>query len=45
MIEELGMEKEAGVSSWAFVLCFHMDSLGGRFPKDILGAIIGLTRF
>ena len=45
MMEELGAEDEAGVSSWAFVLRSHADSLGGRFPKEVLGAIFGLKRF
>ena len=45
MMEELRAEDEDGVSSRAFVLRSCIDSLGGRFPKEVLGAIFGLTRF
>ena len=43
-MEELGAEDEARVSSRAFVLRSRADSLGGRFPMQVLGAIVGFTR-
>ena len=38
------MEDEARVSSQAFVLHSRADSLGGRFPMQVLGAIFEFTR-
>ena len=43
MMDELGVEDEARVSSRALVLYSRTDSLVGRFAKIILGAIVGST--
>ena len=49
MMEKLGAEDEARVSSWAFVLHFHSGSLDGHLAKNFLGGIVGfggiLARF